>query len=418
MFPIGSKLLIGAAVLAAVSAFVYGVFADGTLGVIGLLSAALGLALVAGIVIAIQEADVDASDEVAVAAAPAGRYPAPSSMWPVIGAFGGGLVVLGLVTEPMVFILGIVVLGATVAEWMVTAWSEGASGELDRNREAHARMAGPLEYPVLAAVGAVVIIYSFSRIMLFLSKTGGVVAFSTIAFVVLIVGFAIAYRPTLRSGAVSAVCTVGALGLLAGGAVTGLEGEREMHHHETTGMLADDGECGTAEETHADDNASQTVAAKASIAGRLTLGSDGNLTAAVDGLGDGLDTITLPKSNPSNIMFTNDSGHDRRLVFELGDKPSATDDTATDDTATEDTATADTTAEGGESEGGEAAEGSAGEGEDEAAGPVRELCTALVEDGGSQLLTFEVDEPSSSVETPHRFVVPGVEGQTVEVVVP
>ena len=46
-----------------------------------------------------------------------------------------------------------------------------------------------------------------------------------------------------------------------------------------------------------------------------------------------------------------------------------------------------------------------------------EQCTTLVEEGGSQLMTFSIDLPSE-VYGPYQFVVPGVDGQSIEVVVP
>ena len=48
MFTTGSKLLIGSAFAAAVFATIYGVTQEGSLGTIGLISAAVGLALLAG----------------------------------------------------------------------------------------------------------------------------------------------------------------------------------------------------------------------------------------------------------------------------------------------------------------------------------------------------------------------------------
>ena len=49
MFTTGSKLLIGSTVMATVAAVLYGVTQEGTLGTIGLASAAIALAFLAGI---------------------------------------------------------------------------------------------------------------------------------------------------------------------------------------------------------------------------------------------------------------------------------------------------------------------------------------------------------------------------------
>ena len=105
------------------------------------------------------------------------------------------LVVVGIVTYPVVFIFGLIAAAlAATAEWMVQAWSERASADAGFNEGVGNPTANPLEFPVLAAVGFAIIVYSFSRIMLFLSKTGGVVAFAGIAVLVLAAGFVIAFR--------------------------------------------------------------------------------------------------------------------------------------------------------------------------------------------------------------------------------
>ena len=245
-------------------------------------------------------------------------------MWPLVAAVGGVLVVVGLVTYPVVFIFGIIALLAAAVEWMVQAWSERASADVAFNADVRGRIAHPLEFPILAAVGVGIIIYSFSRIMLFLSKTeraGGVRrdrrARSSL------VGFVVAFRPSLRSGADRrASPSIAALGLVAGGVAAALEGERELHPHETTGDLAAEGECDTPEETEADEHASQTVAAKANLAGRgrscaRTARSSPRTSAST---GD-QDTLVVTRANPTNVLFRNESDEDRRLVLDLGTRP-------------------------------------------------------------------------------------------------
>ena len=68
--------------------------------------------------------------------------------------FAGGVVV-GIVSYPVVFIFGIIALIASAAEWMVQAWSERASADGEFNAVVRARISHPLEFPVLAFVGAV-----------------------------------------------------------------------------------------------------------------------------------------------------------------------------------------------------------------------------------------------------------------------
>ena len=58
-------------------------------------------------------------------------------------------------------------------------------GDWAHNAEVRNRVANSLEFPLLGAVGVGIIVYAFSRVMLWLSKTNTVVAFSALAGVVL-----------------------------------------------------------------------------------------------------------------------------------------------------------------------------------------------------------------------------------------
>ena len=81
------------------------------------------------------------------------------------------------------------------------------------------------------------------------------------------------------------------------------------------------------------------------------------------------------------MRFINESGEHRRLVLDLGTRPE-TDETGDTVPDTE---------------------------------VPNQLCTQLVEEGGSQLLTFSIPTPSRYAATPYRFVVPGVDGAEVPV---
>ncbi|HET9666974.1 MAG TPA: hypothetical protein VFP09_09470 [Desertimonas sp.] len=375
MFPTGSRLLIGATLLTAVVATIYGVTNGGSLGTTGLISAAAGLAVLTAINLYTRDADVSAMDTAALTeSAAAHRAPWPS-LWPAVGALGATLVVIGLVTYPAIFVLGVVALIAATVEWMLQAWSERASGDATYNREVRERFAHAAEFPVLAALGFGVIVYSFSRIMLTLSKEGGPAVFGTIAALVLAAGFLVAFRRNLDTKVVGGIAVVALIALAAGGFAAALSGERELHPHETMEDVAAAGECGV-EETEADENASQSVSAKASLFAEILLDNDGQLVATDLGLPGETTTLTFQRTNPTNVLFINESDEERRLVLEYavasdGDPPSV----------------------------------------------AAQQCTALVDEDGSQFLTFSIDLPSE-VYGPFRFVVPGVEDQAIEVIVP
>ena len=310
------------------------------------------------------------------------RAPAPS-LWPLVVAGGGGLITLGVVTQQAFVLFGVALLVLGAVQWMLDAWSERASADVEFNVEARERLAAPLELPVLAAIAAAVVVFSFSRIMLVISKTAGPVAFGVIAALVLAGGFVFAFARNIRSSAIAAVTAVGALGLVAGGVAAGLEGERPLHPHETTGDLRAESACDTTEETEADENASQTVGNKANVAAEITLSGDERLSARPPGL-PASQRMIVGRGNAANVIFRNESPEPRRLVLTTGSKP------ALDE-------------QGEEIEGERVPD---------------QRCTALAEEGGAQLLTFEINKPSATSEDPFRFTVPGVDGQAIEVVVP
>jgi len=372
MFTTGSKLLLGSTVLAVVFAIVYGVTVDGTLGVFGLVSAAVALGLIAGINIYSRDANVSVDDTGAATVSAAARQAPPGSPWPLVGVAGIALVMIGLVTTPMVTVVGLVAILAAVIEWMVQAWAEHGSADESYNGEIRARIANPLEMPVLATIFAAIVILGFSRVMLALTKVGTVVAFSVIAAVVLLVAFLMASKSGLASRTVGGVVAIGITALIAGGAVAAVSGERDMHVIETTAALAEAGGCGT-EPSEADKKASQTVAAKSNQAATVTLTAQGSLSVSVPGFTDSSRSVTLPRSNPNNVLFRNESDHERRLVINVG--PSGDMESKT-------------------------------------------LCTALVEPGAVQLLTVIFDKPSFAVEGGHQFTVPGVDTAVLQVVVP
>jgi hypothetical protein len=380
MFTTGSKLLIGASVLAAVSAIAYGVAQDGVMGTVGLASAAVALAFLAGVNIYTNDSNIWDDEISSVETAPAAARPPANSIWPMAFALGAAVLTVGLVTYQAVFVVGVVLLLATGAEWTAEAWAERASADAAYNAQVRSRIANPLEFPLAAAIGIGIIIYAFSRVMLWLSKTNTVIAFAVLGVIILTVAFLAAYRPGLKSRAAVGAIAVGVLALVAGGAAAGLDGERDIHPHETTEGLTEEGEpiCLSPEEFEADENASQSVAASANVAAQITLTEAGELDFAVVGPVESPDALTLPRSNPNNVIFVNESDHERRLSVDLTVPPV---DAAEDE------------------------------------GPLLK-CTTLVKPGGRQNITLTIGAPSLAAPDGYFFFVPGVESARLELIVP
>lgn len=382
MITTGSKLLIGSAVVATLAAIMYGITQDGVLGTVGLASAAVALAFLAGVNLAIRDSNVLDTDPASVEASAAARVRPNNSLWPFL--FGGGAIVLtvGLVTTQVVVTIGLVLLLAAGTEWVVQAWSERTSSDPAHNDEVRIRTLGPLEFPLFGAIAVGILVYAFSRMMLYFTQANTVIFFAVVAGILLIIGFVVAFRPSVRSGAIGGILAVAAVAIIAGGVVTAVDGQREIHEHETVGELSEDGICESPDEFEADENASQTVSASASVAAILTLDSAGDLSFRKQGqTPDVQQEMTLARSNTSNIIFVNESDHERRLSLDLGT---------------------------------EFVEGEDGEEEE----VPFQMCTTLVEEDGEQLLTVLIPVPSSAVPGGYRFFVPGVDSAELNLVVP
>ena len=123
------------------------------------------------------------------------------------------------------------------------------------------------------------------------------------------------------------------------------------------------------------------MADKANVTAEVTLREDGTLVAHNLGLQGDANQVVVTKANATNVRFRNDSAEERRLVLDLGTRPE-TDETGATIPDTE---------------------------------VPHQQCTQLVEEGGSQLLTFSIVTPSRYAATPYRFMVPGVDGAEIPV---
>ena len=120
---------------------------------------------------------------------------------------------------------------------------------------------------------------------------------------------------------------------------------------------------------------------KSSILANVILTEDGQLYAEATGYPGAQSAISIQRSNPSTILFINESNEARRMVLSYGKIVEDLGDGVEKESALE-------------------------------------ACTSKVEKGGQQAVTVVIPKPSSASDEPFTITVPGVEGAKIDVFVP
>jgi len=380
MITTGSKFLYGLGSATSIAAILWFIANDGgSIGVVSLAFLAVALFFMGAIASFVRDGHVLSTDTDAHASSNAAQRNVGRSWFPVGTAFSAGMVAIGLVSSPGIFKVGICLLFAMLGQWLIKNWSDRASSDVAYNEKVRAWVVHPLEIPVGGAIILAIIVLSFSRIMLSLSKESGLIVFSVMAALVLTFGSMVSVRRGANRRVIGAVAGVVLVALSGTGIAFALDGER----HELVEAAAEDHfahrACGEeAEET--DEDAARSVSAKSSVAATVVL-RDGRLFAEMDGWNGELTSITLQRSNPSTILFVNEDDHEHRMVVEYGKIVEDLGGGVSKDT-------------------------------------VLEACTSLITKGGTQAVSIVIPKPSFASEEPYSITVPGVEGASIEIQVP
>lgn len=248
MFTTGSKWFLGLAGVAFALAAAYGWSTGGDrlgpvtagywggvgdhLGYTLLVSIGLAATLLGMVSLATRDASPSALAElVGSEAPPAALAPAHPAYWPVVGAFGSALVVLGLVISNVLFVVGLLVLLGVLVEWMVLAWSDRATGDPEANRAVRARLMAPFEVPLAGFLIAAGGVWAISRVLLTSSELGAVAVATVLGVVIVATGTLIATRPRLSPNVIASVLGLLAIGIVAAGVVGAARGERLIEPH-------------------------------------------------------------------------------------------------------------------------------------------------------------------------------------------
>lgn len=379
MITTSSKFFYGLGGLSVAGAVLWMFSGNGALGAVALFSLATALVFVGAIASFTRDGHVLSTDTAAHSSAAAAQRTPRASLWPLGTALSVGTLAVGLVSSPGIFKVGVALTLAMLGEWMIQNWAERGSADSAYNTKIRDYLVHPLELPVAGALLLAVIVLSFSRVMLALSKSAGTLVFAVAAAVVLAIGAVIAVRRHASPrviGAMSAVVLV----ILAGtGVATALDGEREqLVEAAAEDHFAHRG-C-TEEKEYSDKKASRSVGAKSNVLATVTL-RDGQLIAEVNGYPEPQAELYIQRANPSTILFVNDTDEARRMVVSYG----------------------------------KVVEDLGGGVEKET---LLQSCTSKVEKGGQQTVTVTIPRPSFASDEPFSITVPGVETARLNVVVP
>jgi hypothetical protein len=320
MFTTGSKFLFGVSVGALVAWIVYGITTGSwPMAVVYLLFIMAGVdldqpagvgpevlfwlslatAFLGGIVVYTRDNE-PLPWAAAVARPPRKRSTTSPAAWPVLTAFGLGLIALGIVENALLTILGVSVLLAMAVEWVVQSWSDRASDDPTYNASIRGRLMHPFEFPLLAAAVIGFIVFFFSRIMLAVPKMGAVWLFVGVATVVLLVAVYFGYRRPSRQ-TIAGALVLGGVAVLALGVVGIAQGPREFHEEEVEGIETED--------------STENVSDRSSVFATLVF-DDGTLTPA---------ELQIPRSLNATLIFENNDPGIRALIVHGGVETVTTD---------------------------------------------------------------------------------------------
>jgi hypothetical protein len=379
MITTSSKLFYGLGAVAFAAAIVWMIANGGGSGAVALVFVAIASIFLGAIASYVRDGHVLSTDTEQHDSAPAAQRGSGRSWFPLGVALSLGMVVVGLVTSPGIFKVGIALMFAMLGEWLIQNWSDRASDDAGYNDRVRGRVVHPLEIPIAGALLLAVIVLSFSRVFLSLSVSAGPIVFAIVGALVLLFGSMLSIRPSTSRRVVGTICGVAFVGLSVVGVVLALDGEREQLTEAAEEDHFAHRACGE-EVEYSDEDAVRAVSAKSSVAATVTL-KDGALYAEMDGYSGPLTSITLQRSLNSSILFHNEDEGEHRMVVTYG----------------------------------KVVESLGGGVERET---LLQACTSLVAKGGQQGVVVNIPKPSFSSTEGFSITVPGLEGASVEVVVP
>ncbi len=247
MLTSGSKYVFGSAALALIAAFfvavstqghnvgmaeLTGPISFGYKGPVGshfayaILVAYAAVAILLGAILSVaRDGDPEVGAELQGLDAPAAVMPVRgTNHWTIVAAFGGAMVVLGLVYSPELFILGLMVTGISAIQWTIYAWADRATADPYANHKVRHQLTYPLDFPLFAIIAIFLFVFAVSRILLAFPESTDVAVFGGIPALAFVVAIILSFRPRVPRNLIAVLAVVGSLiviGLGIGGMVAG-----------------------------------------------------------------------------------------------------------------------------------------------------------------------------------------------------
>ena len=200
-------------------------------GYVVLMGFAVLSALVAVFLVAYRDADAESVGELMNdGQTPDTQADLEANYWPAVAAFGVGAMIVGLVTHATIFVIGLVIVGAAIFEWMLTAWADRATADPVVNRNLRNRIMRPIEYPVTAALGVAVLVLALSRVFLTVSEFSAVIVAGVVATGIFFIAVVFAVVPRISRSVIAGTVAVICIGVLVAGVITAAMGSRDFHH--------------------------------------------------------------------------------------------------------------------------------------------------------------------------------------------
>lgn len=253
----GSKFAFGSAILALIAAFfvaistaghsigmaeLTGPISVGWKGPVGnhiayaILLGYASLAIMLGAVLTVvRDGDPEAGAKIQGLSEPVAVLPPRgTNFWPPIAAIGIAMVTIGLVYNPPIFILGLIVVGVSALQWTIYAWSDRATADPFANRNVRHQLAYPMDFPLFSIVALFLFVMAISRMLLALPDTADIVVFAVVPGVTFIVAVVLNLRPSSSKSVVTGVIVASTVIIIGFGVYGFAKGPKSVEKHENT----------------------------------------------------------------------------------------------------------------------------------------------------------------------------------------